>query len=92
VPAHFWDSEALYLTIVALFLTWALLRITPAERGVYLNTLWLFLLGIAGQAVAALLSTFDVPQIAATARPCNGAASSISWSIQACRRRASSPW
>jgi small-conductance mechanosensitive channel/CRP-like cAMP-binding protein len=66
VPTHFWDSEALYLTIVALFLTWALLRITPAERGVYLNTLWLFLLGIAGQAVAVVLSSFDVPQIAAT--------------------------
>jgi small-conductance mechanosensitive channel/CRP-like cAMP-binding protein len=66
VPTHFWDSEALYLTIVALFLTWALLRITPAERGVYLNTLWLFLLGVAGQAVGALLTSFDVPQIAAT--------------------------
>lgn len=66
MPAHFWDSEALYLTIVALFLTWALLRITPAERGVYLNTLWLFLLGVAGQAVGALLSSFDLPQVAAT--------------------------
>jgi len=65
VPSHFWDSEALYLTVVALLLTWALLRITPAERGVYLNTLWLFLLGIAGQAVAALLSGLDVPQAAA---------------------------
>jgi small-conductance mechanosensitive channel/CRP-like cAMP-binding protein len=66
VPSHFWDSEALYLTVVALFLTWALLRITPTERSVYLNTLWLFLLGVAGQAVAALLSTLDVPQAAAS--------------------------
>ena len=64
--SHFWDSGALYLTVVALFLTWALLRITPAERSVYLNTLWLFLFGVVGEAVAALLSTFDMPQAAAT--------------------------
>ena len=64
--SHFWDSGALYLTVVALFLTWALLRITPAERSVYLNTLWLFLLGIFGEAAAALLSTFDMPRAAAT--------------------------
>ena len=64
--SHFWDSGALYLTVVALFLTWALLRITPAERSVYLNTLWLFLFGVVGEAAAALLSTFDMPQAAAT--------------------------
>jgi small-conductance mechanosensitive channel len=66
VLSHFWDSGALYLTVAALLLTWALLRITPAERGVYLNTLWLFLLGIVGEAAAAVLSTFDMPQAAAT--------------------------
>jgi small-conductance mechanosensitive channel/CRP-like cAMP-binding protein len=66
VPSHFWDTGVLYLTVAALFLTWALLRITPAERGVYLNTLWLFLLGVLGQAVAGLLSTLDAPQAAAT--------------------------
>jgi small-conductance mechanosensitive channel/CRP-like cAMP-binding protein len=66
VPSHFWESEALYLTVVALLLTWALLRITPSERGVYLNTLWLFLIGVLGQAVAILLSSLDIPQAAAT--------------------------
>ena len=66
MPSYFWDSEVLVLTVVALLLTWALLRITPAERGVYLNTLWLFLMGIAGQAVAGVLSSFDLPQVAAT--------------------------
>jgi small-conductance mechanosensitive channel/CRP-like cAMP-binding protein len=65
VPTHFWESEVLYLTVVALFLTWALLRITPAERGVYLNTLWLFLAGVLGQGVAVLLTRFDMPQAAA---------------------------
>jgi small-conductance mechanosensitive channel/CRP-like cAMP-binding protein len=66
MPSHFWESGLLYLAVVALFLTWALLRITPAERGVYLNTLWLFLFGVLGQGVAVLLSTFDMPQAAAT--------------------------
>ena len=62
---HFWASEVLYLTVVALFLPWALLRITPAERGVYVNTLWLFLAGVLGQGVAVLLTRFDMPQMAA---------------------------
>jgi small-conductance mechanosensitive channel/CRP-like cAMP-binding protein len=66
VSAHLWDSGVLVLTAVALLITWALLRITPTERGVYLNTLWLFLMGVAGQAAAAVLSGLDMPQAAAT--------------------------
>jgi small-conductance mechanosensitive channel/CRP-like cAMP-binding protein len=56
MPAHFWNSEAPYLTVVALIITGALLRVRPGERSVYLNTLWLFFLGIGGQAIGALLS------------------------------------
>jgi len=63
VPLHFWNSDAPYLTVVALLITGALLRIRPVERSVYLNTLWLFFLGIAGQAAAVLLDTL-MPQSA----------------------------
>ena len=66
MPKHFWDSEAPYLTVAALFLTGALLRARPAERAVYLNTLWLFFLGIGGQAVGALLLAMDAPEVGST--------------------------
>ena len=62
MPTHFWDSEAPYLTVVALVITGTLLRRRPAERAVYLNTLWLFFLGIGGQAVGALLHTLEATQ------------------------------
>ena len=64
MPVHFWNSEAPYLTFLALVITVALLRVRPAERRVYLNTLWLFFLGIAGQAVAVVLEALDMPQAA----------------------------
>ena len=41
-----------WLTVLALALTALLLRFRPHERAVYLNTLWLFLLGVVGQAAA----------------------------------------
>jgi CRP-like cAMP-binding protein len=59
MPTHFWNSEAPYFTVVALFITGALLRVRPNERSVYLNTLWLFFLGIGGEAVGALLQGTD---------------------------------
>jgi len=65
VPVHFWNSEAPYLTVLALIITGTLLRVRPAERIVYLNTLWLFFLGIGGQAVSLLLEALDMPQGAA---------------------------
>ena len=65
MPTHFWDSEAPYLTVVALVITGLLLRRRPAERPVYLNTLWLFFLGIGGEAVGALLHTLEAAQAGA---------------------------
>ncbi|HLS85667.1 MAG TPA: mechanosensitive ion channel family protein [Burkholderiales bacterium] len=64
MPA-FLESGAPYLSVVALLLTGALLRFSHGERSVYLNTLWLFLLGVAGQAAAPLLSLLDFPRAAA---------------------------
>jgi small-conductance mechanosensitive channel len=55
-----------WLTLVALVLTGALLRARPHERFTFLNTLWLFFLGIAGQAVATGLFAFDFPRAAGT--------------------------
>lgn len=66
--AHFWDSEVPYLTILALLITGTLLRVRPAERTTYLNTLWLFMLGLAGQAVAMLLAAVDMASAAGTIR------------------------
>jgi small-conductance mechanosensitive channel/CRP-like cAMP-binding protein len=50
VLTRFWSSELPYVIVVTLVLTALLLRARPFERSVYLNTLWLFALGIAGQA------------------------------------------
>jgi small-conductance mechanosensitive channel/CRP-like cAMP-binding protein len=55
-----------WLTIVALVLTSALLRKRPHERVTFLNTLWLFLMSLAGQAAAVALFAFDFPRAAAT--------------------------
>jgi small-conductance mechanosensitive channel/CRP-like cAMP-binding protein len=48
--ARFWSTELPYVFVIALALTGLLLRARPVERPTYLATLWLFLLGIAGQA------------------------------------------
>jgi len=48
VHAGFWSSELPYVTVIALVLSALLLRARPAERSTYLNTLWLFLIGILG--------------------------------------------
>jgi small-conductance mechanosensitive channel len=53
-----------WLSLVALVLTGALLRVRPHERFTFLNTLWLFFLGIAGQAAAMALLAFDLPRAA----------------------------
>ena len=55
-----------WLTLLALGLTGALLRVRQHERMTFLNTLWLFFLGIAGQAAAFGLIAFDLPRAAAT--------------------------
>ncbi|HZE61429.1 MAG TPA: mechanosensitive ion channel family protein [Burkholderiales bacterium] len=45
-------SELAWLTLLALALAIVLIRFRPADRNVYLNTLWVFLLGVFGQGVA----------------------------------------
>ena len=61
------DFTALaWLTLIALVLSVALLRSRPHERVTFLNTLWLFLLGLAGQAAAVALLAFDFPRAATT--------------------------
>src|SRR4051794_25971858 len=45
-------SEVGWLAVLALALTALLLRFRPHERGMYLNTLWLFLIGVFGQGLA----------------------------------------
>jgi small-conductance mechanosensitive channel/CRP-like cAMP-binding protein len=66
VPFAFWSSAAPWLSLVAFALTVALLRVRPAERTTYLNTLWLFLAGIGGQAAAALIWALHFPDAAGT--------------------------
>jgi len=50
VLTRFWSSELPYVIVIALVLTVALLRARPGDRSSYLNTLWLFLAGVVGQA------------------------------------------
>src|SRR3989440_5807737 len=57
-------SEVAWLTLLALALAVLLLRFRPAERPVYLNTLWLFLLAVFGQAGGLALEALDFPGVA----------------------------
>jgi len=50
-------SEVGWLTLLALALAVLLLRFRPLDRSVYLNTLWLFLIGVFGQAASLPLET-----------------------------------
>lgn len=59
---QFWDSELPYLTVLALALTAALLQARRTERRVYLNTLWLFVGAVAGQAFGMLLFALELPK------------------------------
>ena len=54
-------SEVPWLTLLALIVSGLLLRFRAGERGVFLNTLWLFLVGVAGQAAAWALELLAVP-------------------------------
>ena len=49
----------LWLTLIALAVTIALLRTRPHERATFLNTLWLFLMGVIGLGVAVALFALD---------------------------------
>jgi small-conductance mechanosensitive channel/CRP-like cAMP-binding protein len=65
-PFAFWTSAAPWLTLLALGLAVALLHARPHERATFLNTLWLFLMGIAGEASAALVWALNFPDAAGT--------------------------
>src|SRR5919106_3138700 len=58
-------TSAAWLTVVALVITGALLRKRPHERVTFLNTLWLFVMSLAGQAAAVALFAFDFPRAGA---------------------------
>jgi small-conductance mechanosensitive channel/CRP-like cAMP-binding protein len=55
-----------WLILLAFGVSVALLRARPHERSTFLNTLWLFLMGVAGQAAAAGLLAFDFPRAGAS--------------------------
>ena len=55
-----------WLTLIALVVTGALLRRRPHERVTFLNTLWLFMMGLAGQAAAVAMGAFEFPRAGAT--------------------------
>ncbi len=65
-PFSFWSTAAPWLTLVALGLAVALLHQRPHERATYLNTLWLFALGIAGEASAGAIWAFGFTDAAGT--------------------------
>ncbi len=65
-PFAFWSSAAPWLSLVAFALTVTLLYTRPHERATYLNTLWLFLLAIGGEASAALIWALDFTGAATT--------------------------
>lgn len=62
----FWSSAAPWLALVAFGLAVALLHTRPHERATFLNTLWLFLAGIAGEAAAALIWKLGFTEAAGT--------------------------
>ena len=65
-PFAFWTSGAPWLALAAFGVTFALLHARPAERSTFLNTLWLFLLGIGGEAAASLIWAMNFPEAAST--------------------------
>src|SRR5437016_4932550 len=62
----FWSPDVLWLTVIAAVLTVLLLRARRHERTVFVNTLWLFLLGVIGQASAGAVYALDFPSAAKT--------------------------
>ena len=57
-------SEVGWLLLLALGLVGLLLRFRPHERSVYLNTLWLFLIGVLGQGLGAAFAALEFPAVA----------------------------
>jgi small-conductance mechanosensitive channel/CRP-like cAMP-binding protein len=65
-PFAFWTSAAPWLTLLALALTVVLLHARPHERSTYLNTLWLFFVGIGGEAAASVIWALNFTDAAGT--------------------------
>lgn len=57
-----WRPETPYLVALALALAALLAWLRPAERGSVLNTLWMFLAGIAGRMTSGALDLLDYPR------------------------------
>jgi small-conductance mechanosensitive channel len=65
-PFAFWTSAAPWLALMAFAITVALLHARPSERTQYLNTLWLFLVGLGGEAASSLVWALNFSDAAAT--------------------------
>ena len=65
-PFSFWTSAAPWLALLAFAFAFALLHARPHERTTFLNTLWLFLVGLAGEAAASVVWALNFPDAAAT--------------------------
>ena len=65
-PFSFWTSAAPWLALLAFALAFALLHARPHERPTFLNTLWLFLVGLAGEAAASVVWALNFTEAAAT--------------------------
>ena len=65
-PFGFWTSAAPWLALAAFGMTFALLHARPSERATFLNTLWLFLLGIGGEAAASMIWALNFIEAAGT--------------------------
>ena len=65
-PFGFWTSAAPWLALAAFGMTFALLHARPSERATFLNTLWLFLLGIGGEAAASMIWALNFTEAAGT--------------------------
>src|SRR6185436_18492542 len=65
-PFDFWGSAAPWLTLIALGFTVVLLHARAQERATYLNTLWLFFVGIGGEAAASIIWGLNFTEAAST--------------------------
>ena len=65
-PFDFWGSAAPWLTLIALGFTVVLLHARSHERATYLNTLWLFFVGIGGEAAASIIWALNFTDAAGT--------------------------
>ncbi|MFY9315248.1 MAG: mechanosensitive ion channel family protein [Burkholderiales bacterium] len=65
---QFWQPETPYLAVLALALALTLATLRPAERRSYLNTLWLFVAGLAGQLAGAAAAVMEFARTAEVLR------------------------